>query len=105
MAQSQLQMLWPEARSGAPPAVRLAPDYALRTYRPGDEARFYQVMSLAGKPIHLDTEAFRLLALRTHVRLEYIPYLCAPQATSHWQAICASLRWPFTPEAWPSTMA
>jgi mycothiol synthase len=47
---AQLHMVWPERRLSAPPAVRLPPGYALRTYRPGDETRFYQVMELAGWP-------------------------------------------------------
>jgi mycothiol synthase len=46
----QLQMVWPERLLDAPPAVRLPAGYALRTYRPGDEARFYEVMALAGWP-------------------------------------------------------
>ncbi len=46
----QLQMVWPEHLLNAPPAVRLPPGYALRTYRPGDETRFYEVMALAGWP-------------------------------------------------------
>ena len=47
---AQLQMLWPERGLRAPPAVRLPPGYALRTYRPGDEPRFFEVMDLAGWP-------------------------------------------------------
>jgi mycothiol synthase len=46
----QLQMLWPEARLNAPPTVELPPGYHLRTYRPGDETRFYELMALAGWP-------------------------------------------------------
>ena len=48
--EAQLQMVWPEHLLSAPPAVRLPPGYALRTYRPGDEPRFYEVMALAGWP-------------------------------------------------------
>jgi len=47
---TQLQMVWPEHLLDAPPAVRWPPGYALRTYRRGDEPRFYQVMELAGWP-------------------------------------------------------
>lgn len=46
----QLQMVWPQARLAAPPVPHLPPGYFLRTYRPGDEARFCQVMALAGWP-------------------------------------------------------
>jgi mycothiol synthase len=43
-------MRWPEHLLAAPPAVALPPGYALRTYRPGDEPRFYKLMGLAGWP-------------------------------------------------------
>jgi len=46
----QLQMVWPEHRLNTPPVVQLPPDYTLRTYRRGDEPRFYRVMELAGWP-------------------------------------------------------
>jgi mycothiol synthase len=44
----QLQMVWPEPLLANPPVVRLPPGYTLRTYRRGDEARFYKLMELAG---------------------------------------------------------
>ena len=46
----QLQMVWPQARLSTPPVPHLPPGYTLRTYRPGDEARFYEVMALSGWP-------------------------------------------------------
>ena len=47
---TQLQMVWPDHLLNAPPPVQLPPGYTLRTYRPGDESRFYQIMALAGWP-------------------------------------------------------
>jgi hypothetical protein len=44
----QLRMVWPQPLLASPPALRLHPDYALRTYQPGDETTFFQVMDLAG---------------------------------------------------------
>jgi len=46
----QLQMIWPAHLLDTPPAVELAPGYTIRTYRPGDEDRFYALMDLAGWP-------------------------------------------------------
>jgi mycothiol synthase len=179
----QLQMVWPEYLLNAPPIVALPPGYRLRTYRPGDEPRFYQIMELAGWPgwndeklqpwisrvlpggwflavhkesneivasamalhshselhpfggelgwlagdpahagrglglavsaavtarfieagyrnIHLYTEDWRLPALKTYLKLGYVPFLFSPEMPERWQAICAQLQWPFTPEAW-----
>jgi len=181
----QLQMVWPEHLLNAPPAVRLPLGYALRTYRRGDEARFYRIMELAGWPgwndeklrpwlsrippeswfmvvheesneivatamalydhselhpsgvelgwvagdpahadkglgmavcaavtarlieaghrnIHLYTEHWRLPALKTYLKLGYVPFLHRPEMLERWRAICAQLQWPFTPEVWRS---
>jgi phosphosulfolactate phosphohydrolase-like enzyme/GNAT superfamily N-acetyltransferase len=180
---AQLQMVWPEHLLSAPPAAPLPPGYALRTYRPGDEQRFYEVMALAGWPgwddeklrpwlarippgswfmvvyeasgqivatamglhdhsdahpfggelgwvacdpahtgkglgsavsaavttrliaagyraVHLYTERWRLAALKSYLKLGYIPFLSTPEMAERWRAVCAQLGWPFTPEAW-----
>ena len=46
----QLRMVWPTARLGSVPSPVLPADYTIRTCRPGDEARFYALMELAGWP-------------------------------------------------------
>lgn len=50
--------------------------------------------------IHLYTEDWRLPALKTYLKLGYIPYLAAPDMNARWRAICAQLGWPFTPDVW-----
>ena len=50
--------------------------------------------------IHLYTEHWRLAALKTYLKLGYIPFLYTPEMPERWRAICAQLQWPFTPEAW-----
>jgi len=178
-------MVWPPQVLGAPPVPRLAPGYGLRTYLPGDEPRFYEVMALSGwrgwdderlKPwiarippdgwwmvlhqasqtivatamalhdhtdhhpfggelgwvasdpahggkglgmavcaavtarliaagyrnIHLYSEDWRLPALKTYLRLGYIPFLYLPEMHDRWQSVCNQLAWPFRPEEWRS---
>jgi len=185
---TQLQMLWPERLLDAPPIVRLPPGYSLRTYRRGDEPRFFKIMELAGWPgwddeklqpwiarippgswfmavhegsgeivttamglhdhselhpfggelgwvagdpahagkglglavcaavtarlldagyrdVHLYTEHWRLAALKTYLKLGYVPFLHTPEMPERWRAICALLQWPFTPELWRSYRA
>jgi mycothiol synthase len=179
----QLQMVWPEQLVATPPKVELPDGYTIRTYEPGDEARFYEVMAQAGwsgwndeklkpwlsrilpdgwfmiisetndeiaatamclhnykevnpfqgelgwlacDPAHrgrglglvvsaavtarligagyrricLYTEDFRLGALKTYLKLRYVPLLYSPQLLGRWQAICEQLQWPYTPEVW-----
>jgi mycothiol synthase len=43
-----LKMVWPEDMLNSPPAVHLPLGYTMRTFRPGDEAGFYELMDLAG---------------------------------------------------------
>jgi mycothiol synthase len=179
----QLQMVWPEHLLDHPPAVQAADGYHLRTYRRGDESRFYAVMALAGWPgwddaklklwiarippgswfmavhtasdqivatamglhdhsdqhpfggelgwvasdpahrgnglgasvcaavtarllaagyhnVHLYTEHWRLPAIKSYLKLGYVPYLYAPEMFARWQEVCAALDWPYTPEVW-----
>ncbi len=168
---AQLRMVWPKHRLNAPPRVRLPSGYALRTYRPGDEPRFYELMELAGWPgwddeklrpwllrilpegwlmaihtesgeivaaamalrdrgefgypggelgwlacdpahrgrglglavsaaatarlidegyrhIHLYTEDWRLAAIKTYLKLGYIPLLYLPEMEERWRRVC-----------------
>ena len=179
----QLQMVWPEQLLTAPPRVQLPDGYTIRTYQPGDEFRFYEVMALAGwtgwndeklhpwlsrilpdgwfmiidevseeivatamclhnyketnpfqgelgwlacDPAHtgrglglvvsaavtarfitagyrhicLYTEDFRLAALKSYLKLGYVPFLYIPKMLDHWQAICEQLQWPYAPKVW-----
>jgi len=178
-------MVWPKHLLDAPPSVRLPFGYMMRTYHPGDEIRFFEVMGLAGWPgwngerlrswlsrilpegwfmvihaesdeivatamalqdqlefgrlggelgwlacdpahrgnglglavsaavtarlinegyhnIHLYTEHWRLAAIKTYLKLGYIPYLYRLEMRERWRAVCAQLQWPFTPELWKS---
>jgi mycothiol synthase len=180
----QLQMIWPRHRLGVAPDVPVAAGYGVRTYRPGDEARFYQVMDMSGfqawndeelKPwlakilpdgwffvvhqasnqivatsmtthnptdlhpfggelswvasdpshkgqgvglavcaavtarfiaagyrnIYLKTDDWRLPAIKTYLKLGYVPFLFTPEMEERWHKLCTQLDWPFTPEAWP----
>ena len=46
----QLQMIYPVGLLDSPPNVEIPAGYTLRTYQPGDEARFFEIMELAGWP-------------------------------------------------------
>jgi mycothiol synthase len=48
--------------------------------------------------IHLYTEDWRLPALKTYLKLGYIPLLYTPEMPERWHAICERLRWPLAPD-------
>jgi mycothiol synthase len=183
--ESQLQMVWPKPLLNSPPLVHLPEGYTIRTYRPGDELRFYEVMERAGWPgwnektlrpwlakilpdgwfmvieeadkeivatamalhnyketnpfqgelgwlacdpahqgkglglaasaavttrlikasyrhICLYSEDFRLAALKTYLKLGYLPFLDTPDMSRRWLAICEQLQWPYGPKVWKS---
>jgi mycothiol synthase len=52
------------------------------------------------RDIHLYTEHWRLAALKTYLKLGYVPFLYTPEMPERWRAICEQLQWPFTPEMW-----
>ncbi len=52
--------------------------------------------------IHLYSEDYRRPALKTYLKLGYVPFLYTPEMPERWRAICTQLQWPFTPEAWRS---
>jgi mycothiol synthase len=52
--------------------------------------------------IHLFTEDFRLAALKTYLKVGYVPSLHSPDMQDRWQAVCEQLGWPYAPDAWGS---
>jgi len=52
--------------------------------------------------IHLYTEDWRWAALKTYLKLGYVPFLYTPEMPERWRQACLELQWPFTPELWRS---
>ncbi len=181
----QLRMVWPDKLLGQPLDFSPPSGYSLRLYRPGDEARFFEIMELAGwqdwneellqpwlakiipagwfmvvhefsdqivctamalhnykgthpfwgdlgwlagdprhsgkglglavsaavtsrfmaagyRNIQLFTEDYRLAAIRSYLRLGYIPSLYLEGMIDRWQELCEKVGWPFTPGEWVS---
>ena len=51
--------------------------------------------------IQLHTEHYRLPAVKTYLKLGYLPLLSSPAAYLLWQEIGEQIGWAFTPERWP----
>jgi mycothiol synthase len=56
------------------------------------------------RPIHLYTEHYRLAALKTYLKLGYLPAVDPPATAELWGNVCAEPGWPFRPEAWRSAI-
>jgi len=55
--------------------------------------------------IYLLTDDWRLPAIKTYLKLGYVPLLFAPGIEDRWRAVCLELDWPFTPDSWPRAEA
>jgi mycothiol synthase len=52
--------------------------------------------------IQLFTEDYRLAAIRSYLKLGYIPSLYLEGMIDRWQELCEKVAWPFTPGEWVS---
>ena len=52
--------------------------------------------------IYLKTDDWRLPAIKTYLKLGFIPFLFLPDMEGRWRDVCEKFSWPFTPEQWPS---
>ena len=50
--------------------------------------------------IHLNTDDFRLPAIKIYLKLGYVPFLFTSDMPDRWRAVCEKLNWPYAPEAW-----
>ena len=51
--------------------------------------------------IQLHTEHYRLPALRTYLKLGYLPCISSSAAYDLWKEVCKQTSWEFTPDRWP----
>ena len=52
--------------------------------------------------IFLNTDDWRLPAIKVYLKLGFVPFLCASDSDERWRTVCESLAWPFTPHEWPA---
>ncbi|OQA41023.1 MAG: Mycothiol acetyltransferase [Chloroflexi bacterium ADurb.Bin325] len=60
-----------------------------------------RLLSAGYRRIYLKTDDFRLPAIAVYLRMGFAPFLYQDDMFARWQAVCAQLDWPYTPEAWP----
>jgi len=59
-----------------------------------------RLMDAGYRNIQLFTEDFRLPAIKTYLRLGYIPSIYEEVMIERWKEICQSINWPFSPSNW-----
>ncbi len=95
-------MVWPPGKRVAGAERRLPEGYALRTYRPGDEARFFRLMQAAGWPSwdeeKLHPWLYRILPggwyFAVHTASDEIAATCMATHDPTWQVpFCGEVGW------------
>jgi mycothiol synthase len=46
-------------------------------------------------------QGFRLPAIKTYLKLGFVPFLHQHGLAERWKRICEQVRWPYTPQDWP----
>ena len=55
--------------------------------------------------IQLHTEYHRLPAIKTYLKLGYVPVMYCQEVYELWEDVCRKLGWPYTPGEWPTKVA
>lgn len=54
--------------------------------------------------IRVCVQGFRVAAIKTYLRLGFVPFLHGEDIYLRWQKICEQVDWPFEPNKWPKSM-
>jgi mycothiol synthase len=63
-----------------------------------------RLLSAGYENIWVGVQGFRLPAIKTYLKLGFLPLLHQDSLATRWQRICAQLGWPYTPERWPTSI-
>ena len=67
-------------------------------------AVLHRFLQAGYRRIYLKTDDWRLPAIKSYLHLGFHPFLYDADMAECWQAVCAQLNVPFTPEAWPCAL-
>jgi mycothiol synthase len=63
-----------------------------------------RLLAAGYESIRVGVQGFRLPALKTYLKLGFVPFLHHDGLPPRWQRICEQLDWPYTPAQWPRTL-
>ena len=62
------------------------------------------LLSVGYEQIWVGVQGFRLPAIKSYLKLGFVPFLYQDGLSERWQRICTQLGWPYTPEQWPTSI-
>jgi mycothiol synthase len=63
-----------------------------------------RLLAAGYESIRVGVQGFRLPAIKTYLKLGFVPFLHHDDLLGRWQRICEQLDWPYTPGEWPKTL-
>jgi mycothiol synthase len=63
-----------------------------------------RLLAAGYESIRVGVQGFRLAAIKTYLRLGFVPFLHHEDLFVRWQRICGQIGWPYTPDEWPKTL-
>ncbi len=63
-------------------------------------AALRRMLDAGYRDIYLLTDDHRLAAIRTYLKMGFVPFLCAPGMVSRWTAVGEKLAWHMEPDTW-----
>ena len=61
-------------------------------------------LSAGYKSIRLGVQGFRLPALKTYLKVGFVPFLHQEDLYPRWERICEQIDWPYQPDKWPKSL-
>jgi len=58
-------------------------------------------LSAGYKSIRVGVQGFRLAAIKTYLKVGFVPFLHHKDLYLRWERICMEMNWPYEPEKWP----
>jgi mycothiol synthase len=64
-----------------------------------------RLLAAGYESIRVGVQGFRLAAIKTYLKVGFVPFLHQENLMARWRRICRQISWPFTPDTWPKTLS
>jgi mycothiol synthase len=63
-----------------------------------------RLLSAGYKSIRVGVQGFRLAAIKTYLKVGFVPFLYQEDLYLKWERICEQIDWPYVPDKWPNNL-
>ena len=62
-------------------------------------------LSAGYKSVRVAVKGWRLAAIKTYLKVGFVPFLHDPTLIPRWKSVCEKIDWPYTPADWPTDLS